>query len=87
MLTTLHLFGVVLSLGGGIAFVFVLYPSLKSLEDPVQRMKLLGNSLRYFHPLFLFGICLTFMTGAFHLTALKLRFGPAYYDRLSQILL
>ncbi len=87
LLTFLHLFGLVLSLGGGTVFVFVLYPSLKFLAEPADRMKLLGNSLRYFHPIFLFGICLTFMTGAMHLTQLKIGLGSSYYEKLGGILL
>ena len=87
MLTYLHLLGVVLSLGGAVAFLFVFYPALKFLDDPAARMKLLGNSLRYYHPLFLFGICLSFMTGAFRLTGLKVQLAGGYYDRLGTLLL
>lgn len=86
-LSFLHLLGVALSLGGAAVFLFVLYPSLKFLGDPTLRMKVLGNSLRYYHPLFLFGICLNFMSGAIHLTDLKIRFGSSYFDSLSNILL
>lgn len=87
MLSFLHLLGLALSLGGGTVFLFVLYPSLQFLPSPEERMKVLGNSLRYYHPIFLFGICLTFMSGAIHLTELKLRFGSSYFDALSGILL
>jgi hypothetical protein len=71
----LHVLGVVISLGTGIFFALIFYPSLKVLEDP------------NFHPLFLFGICLCFMTGAFQLTDLKLAFGTEYFTKLSSPLM
>lgn len=87
MLTYLHLLGTCMSLGGGLVFVLVLYPSLKFLDDPTARMKLFGNSLRYFHPIFLLGICLTFMSGAIHLTDLKISLAGSYFEKLGGILL
>ena len=87
ILIWLHLFGIVISLGGGLFFVLVLYPSLKSISDRGQRMKTLAESLRYFHPLYLFGICLIFMSGAIRLTGLKIGFGELYYSAFGKILL
>lgn len=87
MLIYLHLFGIVLSLGGAAVFLFVLYPSLQFLENRSDRMKILGNSLRYYHPIFLLGICLTFMSGAIHLTDFKIGFGTTYFEKLGTILL
>ncbi len=86
-LSWLHIFGVVVSLGSGLYFIFVLSPSLKIIVDPIQRMKVFAESLRYFHPLFLFGICLTFVTGAMRLTDLKVGFGAIYYSSFGKILL
>ncbi len=87
LLPWLHVMGVVISLGSGLFFVIVLYPSLKVIQEPSQRIKVLAQSLQYFHPLFLFGICLTFVTGAIRLTDLKIGFGPLYYSSLGKILL
>jgi uncharacterized membrane protein len=87
LLTFLHLFGLALSLGGAAGFLFVLYPALKAIESHEARMKILGNSLRYYHPLFLFGICLTFMSGAIHLTDFKIAFGTQYFSVFGKILL
>lgn len=87
ILPWLHLLGIAISLGSGLFFVLVFYPSLKSIPDPSQRMKTLAESLRYFHPLFLFGICLTFVSGAMRLTDLKIGFGALYYSSLGKILL
>lgn len=50
-------------------------------------MKVLSEALKYFHPLFLFGICLTFVTGAIRLTDLKIGFGALYYSTFGKILL
>src|SRR3989338_722274 len=83
----LHLLGIAISLGSGLFFILVFYPSLKSLPDPAQRMKTLAEALKYFHPLFLFGICLTFVTGAIRLTDLKIGFGALYYSTFGKILL
>jgi uncharacterized membrane protein len=87
LLVWLHIMGVVISLGGGLFFVLVFLPTLKSLPDPHQRMKVMAESLKYFHPLFLFGICLTFMTGAMRLTDLKIGFGAFYYSSVGKILI
>lgn len=86
-LSWLHILGTVISLGSGLFFVLVFYPSLKIIPDPAQRMKVLAESLRYFHPLFLFGICLVFVTGAIRLTDLKIGFGGLYYSTFGRILL
>ena len=86
-LSFLHLFGICISLGSGLFLVLVFYPSMKALPDPAQRMKALAEALRYFHPLFLFGICLVFMTGAIRLTDLKIGFGSFYYSSLGKVLL
>lgn len=87
LLMWLHLLGIVISLGSGLFFVLVFYPSLKVLPDPALRMKTLAEALRYFHPLFLFGICLTFVSGAVRLTDLKIGFGGLYYSTFGKILL
>ena len=83
----LHLLGIVISLGSGLYFILVFYPSLKVLPDPALRMKSLAESLKYFHPLFLFGICLTFVSGAIRLTDMKIGFGGLYYSSFGKILL
>lgn len=87
LLSWLHILGIVISLGSGLFFVLIFYRSLKVLPDPSQRMKVLAESLRFFHPLFLFGICLTFVTGAIRLTDLKIGFGDLYYSTFGRILL
>lgn len=87
ILVWLHLLGIVISLGSGLFFILVFYPSLKSLPDPAQRMKTLAEALKYFHPLFLFGICLVFVSGAIRLTDLKIGFGTLYYSTFGRILL
>ncbi|MBI2066568.1 MAG: hypothetical protein HYW02_02620 [Deltaproteobacteria bacterium] len=87
ILTYLHLAGLVISLGGGLFFVIGLYPSLRTFDDPSIRMRLLASSLRIFHPLFLFGLCLTFMTGALHLTDFKIALGSDYLPKIGSILL
>ena len=86
-MTALHWLGLIISLGGGLCFLVVFYPALKALDDPAQRFKVLANALRFYHPLFLFGICLIFVTGAIHLTDLKIRFGTLYYDKIGRILI
>jgi len=86
-LTWLHLLGIAISIGSGLFFVLVFYPSLKAIPDPALRMKTLAESLRFFHPLFLFGICLIFMSGAIRLTDLKVSFGGLYYSTFGKILL
>jgi uncharacterized membrane protein len=83
----LHLFGVALALGANIYFVFVLWPASKKIEDPVLRVKIIADHLQYYHPLFLFGICLTFMTGAIRLTDLKIGFGGLYYGAFGSVLM
>lgn len=87
MLTYLHLLGIAISLGSGLYFVLVFYPSLKVIEDRGLRMRTLASALRFFHPLFLFGICLVFMSGAIRLTDLKISFGSLYYTTFGKILL
>ena len=86
-LTWLHLVGVAVSLGSNIFFVFVLFPSLKTQADPQQRLKAIAATLQYYHPIFLLGICVTFMTGAIRLTDLKIDFGQVYYSSLGHALM
>ncbi len=86
-LSWLHVLGTVISLGSGLFLILVLYPSLKAFSDPHQRVKIVAESLKYFHPLFLFGICMTFVTGAIRLTDLKIGFGNLYYSTFGQILM
>ena len=83
----LHVLGVIISLGSGLFLVLVLFPSLKAFPDPTQRMKILSENIKFFHPLYLFGICLSFVTGAIRLTDLKIGFGPAYYSALGHVLM
>jgi uncharacterized membrane protein len=87
LLSWLHLTGAAVSLGSGLFLVFVLFPALKSIADPAQRMKTLAAAIQYFHPLFLLGICVTFMSGAMRLTDLKIGFGELYYSSLGHTLL
>ncbi len=87
LLTWLHLFGISVSLGSSLYFVLVFYPSLKAISDPERKMKIVAEQLKYFHPLFLFGICLVFVTGAMGLTDLKISFGQLYYSSFGRILL
>lgn len=87
LLSWLHLLGVTISIGSGLYFVLVTYPSLKGFEDRYQRIKILAENLKYFHPLFLFGICMVFVTGAMRLTDLKIGFGTSYYAELGTVLL
>ena len=87
LLSWLHLMGIVISLGISLYFVFVFYPSLKAVSDSTQKMKMIAEQLKYFHPLFLFGICLVFVTGAMRLTDLKIGFGELYYSSFGRILL
>ena len=87
LLIVLHLIGLAVSLGGGLCFLLVFYPALQGLEDRSLRMRWLANAIRYYHPLFLAGICLAFMSGAIHLTQLKIDFGAAYFAQLGKILL
>lgn len=86
-LTWLHLLGVAVSLGSSVFFVFVLFPSLKAQADPQQRLKTIAATLQYYHPIFLLGICVVFMTGAIRLTDLKIDFGQMYYSALGQTLM
>ncbi|GEM_PF-2464927 len=87
LLKWFHLMGIVLSLGGAILFAFGVFPALQLIEDKSQRMRILAGVIKYFHPLFLLGICTTFMTGAMRLTDLKIGFGSAYYASLGKILM
>jgi len=86
-ITWLHLMGVALSFGCSVFFVFVLYPSLKSQTDPKLRLKAIADTLQYYHPLFLLGICVTFMSGAIRLTDLKIGFGELYYGSFGNVLI
>ncbi|QQR81463.1 MAG: hypothetical protein IPJ69_04910 [Deltaproteobacteria bacterium] len=83
----LHIMGVVLSLGSAALFSFGVTPALQIIEDRVQRMKVFAKVIQVFHPMFLFGICLTFMTGAMRLTDLKIGFGTEYYQSLGSLLM
>ncbi len=87
LLRWLHLMGVVLSLGGAVLFAFGVTPALQLIEDRAQRMKVFAKVIQFFHPIFLFGICLTFMTGAIRLTDLKIGFGTQYYQSLGTLLM
>jgi len=87
LLSWLHIAGVAVSLGTSLFFVFVFYPSLKTIADPAQRMKTLAAALQYFHPIFLLGICTVFMSGAMRLTELKIDFGQLYYSSLGHALM
>jgi uncharacterized membrane protein len=87
LLSWLHVTGVAVSLGSGLFLVFVFYPSLKSIGDPAQRMKTLAAAIQYFHPIFLLGICVVFMSGAIRLTDLKIGFGEIYYSSVGHVLL
>jgi len=86
-LTWLHLMGVAISLGSSVFFVFALFPSLKNQTDPQAKMKAVANTLQYYHPIFLLGICVVFMTGAMRLTDLKIDFGQFYYSALGHALM
>ncbi len=86
-LAYLHLFGLAVSLGSGIFFILLVFFWSKSVPDQAIRMKGIADSLRVFHPLFLFGICLVFMSGAIHLTTLKIGFGSRYFETFGRILL
>ncbi len=74
--------GWVVSFGTGCYFAFILYPSLNEIDDRLLRMRVLARSLRYYHPIYLFGLCLSFMTGAMMMTALKINLGASYFDKL-----
>lgn len=78
----LHILGWVVSFGAGFYVAFILYPSLRVIEDSSLRMKVLAASLKRFHPFYLLGICVSFMTGAFMLTRLKISLGGEYFDRM-----
>lgn len=86
-LTWIHVLGAAVSLGSSVFFVFVLFPSLKTQTDPQQKMKAVAATLQYYHPIFLLGICITFMTGAMRLTDLKIDFGQMYYSSVGHALL
>lgn len=86
LLSWLHVAGAALSLGTSVFFVFVLYPSLKD-ADPKHRTKAIADTLKYYHPLFLLGICVVFMTGAMRLTDLKIGYGQLYYSAFGHTLL
>ena len=86
-LTWLHLMGVAVSLGCNVFFVFVLFPSLQTQADPQLKMKAIAGTLKYYHPIFLLGICVVFMTGAVRLTDLKIDFGQMYYSSLGHALM
>ncbi len=87
LLAWLHVTGAAVSLGSGLFLVFVFFPSLKTIPDPALRMKTLAAAIQYFHPIFLLGICTTFMTGAMRLTDLKIDFGQLYYSSLGHVLM
>lgn len=82
LLGGLHLLGWVISFGTGFYVAFILYPSLRVIEDPSLKMKVLAASLQRFHPFYLLGISVSFMTGAFMLTQLKISMGGGYFDRM-----
>ncbi len=86
-LVWLHLMGIVISLGAALLLVIGVYPAAQKIEDPEARFQMLAGVLKYFHPLYLFGICLVFMTGAFGLTDLKIDLGAGYYDAVGNILI
>ena len=83
----LHLMGIVISLGAALLLVLAVYPAAAKIADEEQRFQMLAAILKYFHPLYLFGICLVFMTGAIGLTDLKIGLGDQYYDQLSIVLI
>lgn len=83
----LHLMGIVISLGAGLLLVLGIYPAAKKLGDDEARFQMLAGILKYFHPLYLFGICLTFMTGAIGLTSLKIGLGGTYYEQVGGVLM
>ena len=87
LLRWLHVMGVVVSLGSAVMFAFGIGPALQLVEDRTQRMKIFAKVMQFFHPVFLFGICLTFMTGAMRLTDLKIGFGTEYYQSLGTLLM
>jgi uncharacterized membrane protein len=87
LLAWLHVTGVAVSLGSGLFLVLAFFPSLKTIPDRAQRMKTLAAAIQYFHPIFLFGICTVFMTGAMRLTDLKIDFGQLYYSALGHVLM
>lgn len=78
LLPWFHVLGVVISLGTALFFMGVFLPSLKVIEEPDRRMKLIAEALRYFHPLFLLGICITFVSGALRLMDWKEIFASHY---------
>ncbi len=79
----LHLMGIVLSLGASVLLIVGIYPAAQKIEDAEQRFQMLASILKYFHPLYLFGICLVFMSGAIGLTDLKIGLGTGYYEKIS----
>ncbi len=83
----LHLSGIIISLGSAVLIVGAVYPGTTWIEDKSQRFMMIAGILKYFHPLFLFGICLIFMTGAIGLTDLKIDLGTAYYTKIGSVLL
>ncbi|MBI2082639.1 MAG: hypothetical protein HYT76_03635 [Deltaproteobacteria bacterium] len=87
VLNYLHIFGVVLSLGSGFFFIFIFPAALNSISDSGQRVQVFAASLRLFHPLFLLGLCLTFMSGAIHLTHFKIQFGTEYFNKFGGLLI
>ena len=83
----LHVMGIVISLGAALLLVLAVYPAANKITDEEQRFQMLAGVLKYFHPLYLFGICLVFMTGAIGLTDLKIDLGLSYYDQVGNILI
>ncbi|MBI1909210.1 MAG: hypothetical protein HYS22_03480 [Deltaproteobacteria bacterium] len=82
-----HLLGLCIALGGPLFFNFILYPSLKFLPEKKERHLLLAQLIRYYHPFFLGGLCLIFLSGAFRLTDLKEGLGGSYFDQVGGLLM
>lgn len=87
ILSWLHVSGIIISLGSAIGLVVLFSSKFPSLSDPHEKMKFLAAKIQRLHPLYLFGICLTFVTGAMRLTDLKIGYGAAYYPTLGKILM
>ncbi len=86
-LSFLHVSGIIISLGSAVGLLILFSSSHPHLPDPHEKMKFLAAKIQRLHPLYLFGICLTFMTGAMRLTDLKIGYGAAYYPTLGKILM
>ncbi len=82
----LHLLGLAVYFGGGIAMVAIFFPMALRISASQEQHRFLAQGLRIYNPLSMGALGVLIMTGAFNLTSYKAILGPQFFLQLGLVL-